>query len=159
MLYALYHPQETETENRNDVLSTFDTFQYTIERNRHYMGAWHSVEATIFPNFYFLDCEKDTAEKMKEEGLPLVSVPDELSTLLTDLSDEQHYIPMSKGVIKDGQAHVTEGPLLGHDNRIVRIDRHKRLAWLKVSENWTRNFAKDSTSVLVAGLEITERLS
>ncbi|MCC8137092.1 MAG: hypothetical protein LIO76_03350 [Clostridiales bacterium] len=66
---------------------------------------------------------------------------------------------MSKGIIRDGLAHVTEGPLIGQDNRIVRIDRHKRLAWLKVSDDASRNFTRDSTSVLVAGLEITERES
>ncbi|MCD7717132.1 MAG: hypothetical protein LUI39_11890 [Lachnospiraceae bacterium] len=159
MLYALYHSEATENAMENGVLSACDTFQYTIERNRHYMGAWHSVTATLFPNFLFIDCDEAAAEKLKEENLPIVPIPEELTELLTDLSDEQHYIPMSKGVIKDGVAHVTEGPLIGQDNRIVRIDRHKRLAWLKVSENWTRNFAKDSTSVLVAGLEITERLS
>ncbi|MCC8137661.1 MAG: hypothetical protein LIO76_06280 [Clostridiales bacterium] len=159
MLYALYHSEATENAMGNGALSACDTFQYTIERNRHYMGAWHSVTATLFPNFLFIDCDEAAAEKLKEQNLPIVPIPEELTELLTDLSDEQHYIPMSKGVIKDGVAHVTEGPLIGQDNRIVRIDRHKRLAWLKVSENWTRNFAKDSTSVLVAGLEITERLS
>ncbi|MCC8050288.1 MAG: hypothetical protein LIP10_06445 [Clostridiales bacterium] len=50
-----------------------------------------------------------------------------------------------------------EGPLMGCDSRVVRIDRHKRLAWLKMSESAHLDFSKESTSVLVAGLEITER--
>ncbi|MCC8051372.1 MAG: hypothetical protein LIP10_12085 [Clostridiales bacterium] len=138
-----------------------DTFQYTIERMRHYHDEWHSVTATLFPNFLFLDCGEEAAEKLREERLPLVRIPEELSELLNDLSDEQHFIRMSKGIIKGGIAHVTEGPLIGHDNRIVRIDRHKKLAWLKTSSDAPASaidFAKESTSVLVAGLEITERL-
>ncbi|MCC8051478.1 MAG: hypothetical protein LIP10_12630 [Clostridiales bacterium] len=159
MLYALYHPQEAESTTESEPFSICDTYQYTVERMRHYQDEWHSVTATIFPNFFFLDCEEEEAEKLKEKNLPLISIPEELSELLNELSDKHHHIPMSKGVIKNGLAHVTEGPLTGHDSRIVRIDRHKRLAWLKVSEDAPRNFAKDSTSVLIAGLEITERLS
>ncbi len=155
MLYALYYPQAAETELAPEVA----TFQYTIERMRHYHDEWHSVTATIFPNFRFLDCGEDVAEKLKKEHFPLIVIPDELSELLQDLCDKQHHIPMSKGVLQNGMAHVTEGPLTGHDNRIVRIDRHKRLAWLKVSENAPLNYARESTSVLIAGLEITEKLS
>lgn len=105
-----------------------------------------------------LESELNKGQKYKQQ-LPLIPIPDELSDLLNGISDAQHHIPMSKGVIKNGLAHVTEGPLIGQDNRIVRIDRHKRLAWLKVSENIALNFAKDSTNVVMAGLEITERLS
>ncbi len=184
LLYALYDPQAAAAENEKNAAgcekeaeesvaepgsyrspasyrlpASVQPFRFTIERMRHYHGAWHSVTATLFPNFLFLDCEADMAEKLKEEGLPLVSIPEELSGLLYDLCDKEHHIPMSKGVIRNGLAHVTEGPLTGHDNRIVRIDRHKRMAWLKVSGDTPKSFAKDSTSVLVAGLEITERVS
>ncbi|MCD7883950.1 MAG: hypothetical protein LUI87_09685 [Lachnospiraceae bacterium] len=172
MLYALYYPQAIKPEDTRYPHTSAQPFQFTIERMRHYMGAWHSMTAVLFPDYLFFDCEKDAAEEAKgkleeelnrdqeiKQRLPLVPIPAELSEFLYALCDQEHHIPMSRGIIKDGSAHVTEGPLTGYDDRIVRIDRHKRLAWLKYSDAVTRNFAKDSTSVLVAGLEITERVS
>lgn len=183
MLYALYYPQVVDStreasESEQDSGASFisfpvQLFHYTIERMRHVQGEWRSITAPLFPDYIFFDCEnKEVAAEVKEEletdlnrgqkfrqQLPLIPIPDELSALLNEISDTQHHIQMSKGVIKGGLAHVTEGPLIGQDNRIVRIDRHKRLAWLRVSENMALNFAKNSTNVVVAGLEITERLS
>ncbi|MCC8104652.1 MAG: hypothetical protein LIO99_01295 [Clostridiales bacterium] len=172
MLYALYYPQAIKPENIIYPHTSAKPFQFTIERMRHYMGAWHSATAVLFPDYLFFDCEKEAVEEAKgkleeqlnqdkeiKQQLPIVLIPAELSDVLHDLSDEQHHIPMSKGIIRDGLAHVTEGPLIGYDNRIIRIDRHKRLAWLKYSDAVIRTFTKDSTSVLVAGLEITERVS
>lgn len=182
MLYALYYPQiaistreASESEQDSDASSIsfpVQIFHYTIERMRHVQGEWRSITAPLFPDYIFFNCENnDVAAEVKEEleadlnkrekynqQLPLIPIPDELSGLLDDISDTRHHIRMSKGVITGGLAHVTEGPLIGQDNRIVRIDRHKRLAWLKVSDSISLNFAKDSTNVVVAGLEITERL-
>ncbi|MCC8050293.1 MAG: hypothetical protein LIP10_06470 [Clostridiales bacterium] len=175
MLYALYYPQGKDQVNGNEASATgipgldasflsaqpymenIETFQYTIERMRHYLGAWHSVTAILFPQFLFLECEQELAGELMEKQVPLIAMPEDVSQFLADLFGAQHHICMSRGVIRDGVAHVTEGPLMGYDNRIVRIDRHKRLAWLKMSENAHLDFSKESTSVLVAGLEITER--
>ena len=57
---------------------------------------------------------------------------------------------MSRGVICNGVTHVQEGPLQGWEQNIRKIDRHKRIAFLK---------SPDETSELVAkvGLEITEK--
>ena len=37
---------------------------------------------------------------------------------------------MSEGVIEGDCVMVIRGPLKGHEARITRIDRHKRLAWV-----------------------------
>ncbi|MCD7884775.1 MAG: hypothetical protein LUI87_13890 [Lachnospiraceae bacterium] len=188
MLYALYYPQETEdagnngrtTESKIHVengiemadkkasespqdqdafsIAISESFQFTVERMRHVQGEWRSMTVAAFPKFRFLYCENDEAEKLKENHVPLISIPDELAKLLYELSDRQHHIPMSKGIIKSGKAHVTEGPLTGHDSQIMRVDRHKRLAWLRISEKEIRNFTKYGTDALIAGLELTERI-
>ncbi|MCD8348277.1 MAG: hypothetical protein LUD16_10130 [Lachnospiraceae bacterium] len=165
-------PQITEqrTLERKKEMFPFEPFQFTIERMRHVQGEWRSLTATLFPEYVFFECENERADEVRarlegalnrdrtvKQQVPLISVPGELSDLLYDLCDERHHISMSKGIIINGLAHVTEGPLIGHDHRIVRIDRHKRLAWLKFSDRAPRDFAKNSTSVLVAGLEITEK--
>ncbi|MCD7884744.1 MAG: hypothetical protein LUI87_13730, partial [Lachnospiraceae bacterium] len=144
MLYAFYYPQETEDANSNrritesainsgngieisdkkasesalgqDAFSIAiaESFQFTVERMRHVQGEWRSMTVAVFPNFRFLCCENEEAEKLKKKHVPLISIPDELAKLLYELSDRQHHIPMSRGVIKSGKAHVTEGPLTGH---------------------------------------------
>ncbi len=169
MLYALYHPQNTENESAGSISTgsvsseyvspAYTPFHFTIERKKHIRGEWRSVTAALFPNFQFLECTDEEAERLKEEHLPLISIPEELSELLDGLCDKDHHISMSKGIIRNGLAHVTEGPLIGYDNRIVRVDRHKRLAWMKVSENAARDFGKNSTSMLMVGLEIAEKIS
>ena len=39
---------------------------------------------------------------------------------------------ISTGIIEDGNLKVIDGPLKGFEKYIVRIDRHKRKAWLKI---------------------------
>ena len=40
---------------------------------------------------------------------------------------------MSKGLIEGNQIYITQGPLKGKEGLIVKIDRHKRLAYLQLS--------------------------
>ena len=73
---------------------------------------------------------------------------------------------MSHGVIKDGITRITEGPLKGMEQRIGRIDRHKRLAklLLTVNRDQRRGKKQDPQEIgeqdfryITAGLEITEK--
>ncbi|MCD8219819.1 MAG: hypothetical protein LUC50_05675 [Ruminococcus sp.] len=96
-------------------------------------------------------------EEDRIDGYAAFPMPEEVSGFLTELASERHYIPMSHGVIHNGLTHVTEGPLTGHEYRIIRIDRHKRIAWLKLSQKEKLNLDRDSTDVIVVGLEITEK--
>ena len=41
-------------------------------------------------------------------------------------------IEMSKGVIEGGRVIAIHGPLKGREARIVRINLHKRLAWVDI---------------------------
>ena len=43
-----------------------------------------------------------------------------------DAMDASHVIRSSTAVIVDGALHVTEGPLVGQEARISKIDRHRR---------------------------------
>ena len=51
---------------------------------------------------------------------------------MRSLCGEEHHFPMSRGYIQNGCMHVTEGPLKGKEPFIYKVDRHKRLARLKV---------------------------
>ena len=56
---------------------------------------------------------------------------------IRDSGGTEHYVPMSRGIIRDGVTIVTEGPLVGNEARIRKIDRHRRLAKIEgPSELW-----------------------
>jgi len=47
---------------------------------------------------------------------------------LEQLMDENFCIKGSIGIITDGILHITSGPLMGMENKVNKIDRHKRSA-------------------------------
>lgn len=57
---------------------------------------------------------------------------------------------LSKGHIREGRTHVTQGPLQGKEALIRKIDRHKRLVRLEVP-------AGEGTQTLYVGLEIISK--
>ena len=59
-------------------------------------------------------------------------------------------IGMSKGVIRDGNAVITKGPLKGRERLIRKIDRHKRIAEIEIP------IGSDKKRVAV-GLEIYKK--
>lgn len=161
-MYALYCSETTNKikelyESRlNGIISKNELFHLTVERARHYYGEWHSLTVPLFPNYLFFESEKELNAEIKGQ-LPIVSLSDDVSDFLIHLFGKEHYLPMSRGYIKDAVIYVTAGPLAGYEERIVRIDRHKRIAWLKLSENdGVVNLGKESTNVLIAGLEIVK---
>lgn len=95
-------------------------------------GTWCVQTVVEFPEFLFFE-EDDRVDK--NAGLPIVQFSEEASELIFSLTNANHTIPMSRGIIRNNKAHVTEGPLVGYDDRIVKVDRHKRLAWVKMDES------------------------
>ncbi|MDD3140732.1 MAG: antitermination protein NusG, partial [Lachnospiraceae bacterium] len=69
---------------------------------------------------------------------------------LQELCDQNHHLPMSRGVIHGGITRVTEGPLVGHESLFRKIDRHKRLVFLINSDQGLCGDVK-------VGLEIVEK--
>ncbi len=62
----------------------------------------------------------------------------------------KRHLSMSEGYIKNGQTHITKGPLMGWEKRIRKIDRHKRLARLEFP-------VKSVLTMVPAGLEIKSK--
>lgn len=169
MWYALYCP-ETDEEAilkscRENISSAVlkDAFLFTYERMKRYQGSWHLEKEKMFPDYIFLESEH--SEQLYQELGPyrlaaqpleseqcriLLPVEAEEERLLKDLCGNDRNMSMSRGVIQMGIPRVTEGPLKGREHMISRIDRHKRLAFLK-----TPGFP--AGAALKAGLEITEK--
>lgn len=115
-----------------------DIFVFSYERKRKYQGAWHQEIMPMFPGYIFL--ESDNEHLLSEEldkyrnlvkGLTKVFPEEEI--LLKELCGFDHHMNMSRGIIRDGVTHVTDGPLKGREQLIRKIDRHKRIALLETS--------------------------
>lgn len=138
-----------------------DVFTFTYERMRRYEGSWHTETRSMFPGYIFLETEKpdELSEALEpyrgvvsvmENDRLLLRVQPEEEELLRSLCGREHHLAMSQGYIRDGITHITEGPLVGMERRIRRIDRHKRLADIASP-------VQGMEGPVQAGLEITSK--
>ena len=144
-----------QTLIRNEMIR--EAFTMTYEYLRRYQGAWHTEDRPLFPGCMILDSneskmnieECETAGRDWSDQLDYTVLELEEELFLKKISDAVHHIPMSKGYIHDGTTCITEGPLIGLESRIRRIDRHKRLATIEMPGMQGRK--------IQAGLEIYKK--
>lgn len=122
-------------------------FLVTFERMKRYEGTWHSLCIPLIPGVFFV--ESRTGNSL--QGCQAVEVGQETKAFLQTLGGSTHHIPMSKGIIQNGVTYVTEGPLVGQEARIRKIDRHRRLAKIEAPSGLVEGEA------FWAGLEITSK--
>ena len=136
-------------------------FTFTYDRMKRYQGEWHLERSFTFPDYFFLESsngeqlekemnQNQLASKILAAGGIFTPVDQQEEEILRNLSDESHHMGMSIGYIAEGKTHVIQGPLMGHESQIRKIDRHKRLARLSVP------YAKGEME-LCMGLEITSK--
>lgn len=133
-------------------------FSFRCERLWKTDGAWKIVEKDMFPGYVFLQSgnpellskELDEYRKilkvMEEEGY-LISVYGEEEQYLRDLCGESHFLKLSHGYKENGVDIITDGPLKGRENRILRIDWHRRFAQIVIP-------VAKKKAVIWAGLEL-----
>lgn len=111
------------------------------ENIRKLAGEYRILQKPLFPGYLFM--VSDNAVKLfyelkhvigfsnllrcEEDILSLT--PEEVKFLLR-LGGEEQFVEMSEGVIRDGKIWIYKGPLMGLEEKIVKIDRHKRKAWI-----------------------------
>ena len=105
------------------------------------------LEVTMFPNYLFIESElneqefyatikeieKDLGYTMKilqSDTQTILALTNDEKSLLKSLLNENHLIMHSTGIIVDSKLIVQEGPLVGKEGLIRKINRHKRLAFL-----------------------------
>ncbi len=136
-------------------------FTFTYDRMKRYQGEWHLERSYTFPDYFFIESSNgeqlekemnrnELASKILATGGIVTPVDSQEEELLRRLSDESHHMGMSIGYIAEGKTHVTQGPLVGYESRIRKIDRHKRLA--RISLPYARGEME-----LCMGLEITSK--
>lgn len=131
------------------------------EAKKRYEGTWHTQEKVLFPGYVFMIT--DTVEKLFFDlkrvigmtkiigtGGEIVPISDQEREWLLKIGGQEQNVLMSKGVIENGKVRIIEGPLAGLENKIIKIDRHKRKALLQV-EMFGR------TMEIQVGVEIVEK--
>lgn len=137
-----------------------EIFTFTCERMRRYEGSWHTETIEMFPGYVFIETGNIAAlsewlkrcafPKGAAEGSGLRQVEPGEEELLKKLCGRQHHLGMSRGYIRDGTPYIVQGPLVGMERRIRKIDRHKRIAWIGYPSD-------ESRPPFTAGLEITSK--
>ena len=136
----------------------------TRERKQKYRGEWQMRKEKLFPGYLFMDLDATQVEPVREvlrsatEHAKVLKTGDELypihvqeEQLLRRLTEDTTNVAVSVGVIEGDKIIVREGPLVGMEGMIKRIDRHKRMAVLEV-ELFNR------ISEVKVGLEIVEKV-
>lgn len=167
MWYLLYYPQGNEervlASCRQHISEEIleNTFIFTYERMKKYGGQWHIEILPMFPDYIFLESVsmkalsesleqyREIAQVLEDKEILWQVYPEE-EQFLRALCGEKHHLCMSKGYIKNGVTHVTDGPLRGMEKRIRKIDRHKRIARIESP-------IQHMSDCLVAGLEIVTK--
>lgn len=107
------------------------------------------VKKTMFPGYVFVECDLKQHEfmlfltrihekypkfmrvlKVDKEGTSVL-YPDE-KEYLKSLLNERYVLDHSTGLIEGDRTIITDGPLKGLENTILKIDRHKRRALIEV---------------------------
>ena len=136
----------------------------TRERKQKYRGEWQMRKEKLFPGYLFMDLDATQVEPVREvlrrttEHAKVLKTGDELYPIhkqeeefLRRLTGDMTNVAVSVGVIEGDKIIVREGPLVGMEGMIKRIDRHKRMAVLEV-ELFNR------ISEVKVGLEIVEKV-
>ena len=129
---------------------------------KKFRGQWNEVKGVLFRGYVFL-----ISDYIDELYVELKKIPDLTKMIgkkkdiiypLTDgeieflktFGKDNHIVDMSIGFIEGDAIHITQGPLQGKEGLITKIDRHKRIAYIKVNI-----FNEDITAKV--GLEIISK--
>ena len=105
------------------------------------------IEKPMYPNYIFVETNLDSKEfydvvsklegnlsstmkVLQNDTQSVMSLSNEEKEFLESLLNEDHSIVHSTGVIVNSKLIVQEGPLMGKEEMIKKIDRHKRIAFL-----------------------------
>ena len=131
-------------------------------RRKRYLGEWHDVRDVLFKGYVFMitDAVEQLNVELKKipdftkiigrKNMEIFPLAESEVAFLESFGKEEHVVDMSVGFIKGDQIFITEGPLQGKEGLIMKIDRHKRIAYLQLSM-----FNKET--VTKVGLEIISK--
>lgn len=138
-----------------------EIFVPLFERRKCVKGEWTKVTTPLFPGYLFFETDdvKDmhlrirklnVFTKVLKTGDVYTPISPEEEEFLRNLTGEDHVARQSIGVIEGDKVIVMEGPLYGLEGKIVKINRHKRIATIR------SDFMGGARDIKV-GLEIVEK--
>lgn len=110
---------------------------------RKIRGVWTVTRKILFPGYVFMITEepKDLLRELREisgwknllkAGEDILYISPAEEAFLKEFGSADQVVRASRGIIEGNRVIVTEGPLMGHEASIRKIDRHKRLAFLEL---------------------------
>ncbi len=163
--------REEKTARRIEKLADAETFAACFvpkyEVRKRYAGAWQTRQEVLFPGYVFVDTKTPDSFRVEldrvngltrllssetESGTRrFTPLSDEEKTLISSLmGDDGFVLRMSEGVIEGDKVRVLRGPLQGREATVAKIDRHKRVAYIRISILGREKNVK-------VGLEIVEK--
>lgn len=132
------------------------------QQKKRFQGKWHIQEKILFPGYVFLIARNVelVREKLQKvigltkligTGDEIIPLTDQETALLLRMGGEEQVVEMSVGVIEKDKVKIQEGPLVGMEGLIKKIDRHKRQAVLE-----TEMFGRKVE--MKVGVEIVEKI-
>lgn len=115
-----------------------------VERWLKRAGVWFTSTKPLYPGYLFaatrnvaalnkaLGTLSFTVQLVGAQGSSFAPLADEAAAWFQSVMDDTHVVRTSTGVIEDGQLHVLAGPLVGREQSVVRVDRHKRSCLVQV---------------------------
>lgn len=150
-MYILFvltnHMEKVKRElNKIEGLAAFIPMKEKIYRVD---GKVEKVKEILFPGYIFVQTEMDQAtfnEKIyncKSQGIGIIkelsyrgqsieALKEDEKRFIEKLLGSNHIIKQSIGMIENDKVIIMEGPLIGLESSIIKIDRHKRLATIQV---------------------------
>lgn len=123
-----------------------DAFVMRQERWFKQAGTWSIITVQPFPEYFFVATPDVVAldRELSRLSFPAriagaaerayVPMADDAQAWFERALDASHVLRNSVAVIVDGELHVQEGPLVGQESRVSRIDRHRRRCTVRVSD-------------------------
>lgn len=128
---------------------------------RKYNGVETCKQIKLLPGYLLIDTddpdeihqllrrEKEYIRFLESDGI-YIPLSAEEEAVIRHFSCQEGKIGISVGVIKKGMLTVLDGPLKGMEDSIVKIDRHRRKAWVHFDK------LLGEARVLTLGLEVIE---
>lgn len=123
-----------------------DAFVMYKERWFKRDGAWSLQPVQMYREYFFVatrDAEALDSELSRltfparvcgADGHAYVPLDTKVQRWFEDAMDADHVLRNSVAVIVDGELRVQEGPLVGQESRVTKVDRHRRRCMVSVCE-------------------------
>lgn len=151
---------------KNLLVKGEELYSPMIERVKRIRGIDRRLQSYMFPGYLFIETDKpddfflrirngwgkiifETCFLLKKDAY-ICPISAEEQEQIRNLCGENHVLELSTGYMIGERLIIEEGPLKELQGRIVKIDRHKKLAMLRCKFMGEERLIK-------AGLEVVER--